>query len=362
MTRVFMTTDAVGGVWTYAVGLATELAGAGVRIRLGVIGPAPSRVQMAEARTVRGLDVVGVDAPLDWRAGGGTALRAGQAAIAEAARAWNARILHVNQPAYAAGRHPAPVVAVAHSCVETWWRGTHGHSAPDDWAWHRDAVGEGLRSAAVAVAPSRAFAAMLARTYALPRAPLAVLNGIAPGGPDHPKRQLVLASGRVWDPSKNFRLLDEAAPAIRWPVHLAGGTAAPDGAAGPVPRRVHCLGHLGAAAMAEEYLRAAVYVSPSLHEPFGLGVLEAARAGAALVLSDIPTFRELWDGAALFFDPRDGAGLAGAVNRLTDEPALRARLSWSARARAARYAIARTAAEMRYIYELAAQPRVEVPA
>ena len=35
-------------------------------------------------------------------------------------------------------------------------------------------------------------------------------------------------------------------------------------------------------------------------EPFGLAVLEAARAGCALVLSDIATFRELWDGAALF--------------------------------------------------------------
>ena len=38
----------------------------------------------------------------------------------------------------------------------------------------------------------------------------------------------------------------------------------------------------------------------ALYEPFGLAVLEAAQAGCALVLSDIPTFRELWDGAALF--------------------------------------------------------------
>ena len=47
-----------------------------------------------------------------------------------------------------------------------------------------------------------------------------------------------------------------------------------------------------------------VFVSAARYEPFGLAVLEAAQAGCPLVLSDIPTFRELWDGAALFVDPR----------------------------------------------------------
>ena len=43
-----------------------------------------------------------------------------------------------------------------------------------------------------------------------------------------------------------------------------------------------------------------IFVSVSRYEPFGLAVLEAAHAGCALVLSDIPTFRELWQGAASF--------------------------------------------------------------
>ena len=40
------------------------------------------------------------------------------------------------------------------------------------------------------------------------------------------------------------------------------------------------------------------------YEPFGLAVLEAAQAGMRLVLSDIPSFRELWDGAATFVASR----------------------------------------------------------
>jgi glycosyltransferase involved in cell wall biosynthesis len=162
--------------------------------------------------------------------------------------------------------------------------------------------------------------------------------------------ECILASGRVWDASKNFALLDAAAPAIRWPVRLAGECAAPDGATALVLRNVRCLGHLGRRAVAEEYAAAPIYVSPSLHEPFGLGVLEAADAGAALVLSDIPTFRELWTGAALFFAPRDAAGLAGAVSRLIGGPELRRQVAAAARRRAARYTIARTARGMLAAY------------
>jgi glycosyltransferase involved in cell wall biosynthesis len=348
--RLFMSTDAVGGVWRYSLTLAAELIRAGCAVRLGIVGPAPGRDRRAEAGVVPGLELQHLDAPLDWVAEGMGELRAGASAIAAAAHAWGADVAQVNQPAFAAARSAMPVVTVAHSCVETWWRGTHGAPAPAEWAWHRAAVREGLRGADVAVAPSRSFAATLQQVYGLARPPLAVPNGVAPGAPAGRKAACVLATGRVWDASKNFALLDAAAPRIRWPVRIAGECAAPDGATALVPGNVSCLGHLGRPAVAREYAAAPIYVSPSLHEPFGLGVLEAADAGAALVLSDIPTFRELWDGAALFFGPRDVAGLAGQVNRLIDDPDLRGRMSTAARGRAARYTIAATARGMLAAY------------
>jgi glycosyltransferase involved in cell wall biosynthesis len=348
--RLFMSTDAVGGVWRYSLTLAAELARAGAAVRLGVIGPRPSRDRRAEASTIAGLELQHLDAPLDWVAGDGAELRWGGREIAAAARDWGADLVQLNQPAYAATRFAMPVVTVAHSCVETWWRGTHGAPAPAEWAWHRDAVGEGLRAAAVAVAPSRAFAAILQGVYGLARPPLVVANGIAPGAAEGAKGACVLATGRVWDASKNFALLDAAAPAIRWPVRLGGECAAPDGATPSAPRNILCLGHLGRRAVAAEYTAAPIYVSPSLHEPFGLGVLEAADAGAALVLSDIPTFRELWDGAALFFGPRDAAALARQANRLIDDPELRRRMAAAARERATRYTVADTARRMLAAY------------
>jgi glycosyltransferase involved in cell wall biosynthesis len=74
-----------------------------------------------------------------------------------------------------------------------------------------------------------------------------------------------------------------------------------------------------------------------LYEPFGLSVLEAAQAGCALVLSDIPTFRELWDGAAIFIDPASEEAIAATVDLLASEPEERARLGAEASQRAEWY-------------------------
>jgi glycosyltransferase involved in cell wall biosynthesis len=89
--------------------------------------------------------------------------------------------------------------------------------------------------------------------------------------------------------------------------------------------------------------RSSIFVSAALYEPFGLAVLEAAQAGCALILSDIPTFRELWQGAALFVAPSDARAIADALNKITGDAALRARLAYAAKRRAASYTIGKSA-------------------
>jgi glycogen synthase len=63
-------------------------------------------------------------------------------------------------------------------------------------------------------------------------------------------------------------------------------------------------------------------------------VLEAALAGCALVLGDIPSLREVWGDAALFVHPDDGDALAGALRGLLSNPAEREHRAALARARA----------------------------
>ena len=93
-----------------------------------------------------------------------------------------------------------------------------------------------------------------------------------------------------------------------------------------------------------------MFASAALYEPFGLSVLEAAQAGCALVLSGIPTHRELWGETALFVEARDADGFAAAIRRLLDDRALRNGLGDAARQRAGRYTPQRMAAAMAALY------------
>jgi glycosyltransferase involved in cell wall biosynthesis len=60
-----------------------------------------------------------------------------------------------------------------------------------------------------------------------------------------------------------------------------------------------------------------------------------------LVLSDIPTFRELWDGAAIFLPPTDTAAWADALSTLHEQTEICRRWGMKARARAALYSMER---------------------
>ena len=53
--RVALTTDAVGGVWTYSLDLARELSEAGIAVELVVLGPPPAPHRQREATAVAGL-------------------------------------------------------------------------------------------------------------------------------------------------------------------------------------------------------------------------------------------------------------------------------------------------------------------
>jgi glycosyltransferase involved in cell wall biosynthesis len=79
--------------------------------------------------------------------------------------------------------------------------------------------------------------------------------------------------------------------------------------------------------------------------------LEAALAGCALVLGDIPTLREVWGDAALYADPRDDEALLAALTRVRCDAALRGRLAAAARERARRYTPEATADRYLELYE-----------
>ncbi len=59
-----------------------------------------------------------------------------------------------------------------------------------------------------------------------------------------------------------------------------------------------------------------LYVSCSSHEGFGIAAVEAMAAGLPLLLSDIPVFREVTSGNALFFDIRDPSSFVDLITEI----------------------------------------------
>ena len=332
-----MTADCVGGVWTYALELTAALERHGVEVQLATMGARPDAGQRAAAAasSVDGLHES--DYALEWEHEPWEEVeRAGEwlLALADELRP---DVVHLNGYVHAALDWPAPVVVAAHSDVLSWWRAVRGTPFPDRLDRYRDAVERGLRKADLVCAPTRAVLHDLALSYDFDTPALVVPNGRAlrvPAGAV--KEDVVVGLGRFWDEAKNVAALQRIADRLPWPVLLAGpGTP---------------LGALAAEECALLLSSARIFASPARYEPFGLAALEAAQAGCALVLGDLPSLREVWEDAATFVAPDDDDAVLAALRDLCRDGERRQELARSAGERAARYTPAATAAAMDALY------------
>jgi glycosyltransferase involved in cell wall biosynthesis len=332
-SRILMTTDAVGGVWQYSLELAAGLCRAGSQIWLAAMGPAPSEQQARSAWQIAGLTLFHRNFKLEWMDDPESDLaRAGDWLLA-LARQLQPTLIHLNGYTHADLPFGRPVVMVAHSCVLSWWRAVHGCDAPSAWGRYRTRVERGLDAADIVVAPTTAFLHTLRSIYEFDTPSRVIWNGRTSSPSVAADREkAVMTAGRLWDAGKNIAALAKVASSLPCPVWVAGEEAR-DQFGDNVVR----LGRLSDHAMRQHLARALIFALPARYEPFGLTALEAAQAGCALVLGDIPTQRELWDGAALFVPPEDADSLERQLRRLLDEPPLAIALSALARQRARRF-------------------------
>lgn len=339
-SRVLMTADAVGGVWSYAIDLARGLTGKGIEVDLALLGPAPDAKQIRAARAIEGLQLIVTDAELDWLSDGPADVARSAASIRDLLDRRGADILHLNSPALAAEvGFDLPVLAGAHSCLGSWWDAVRGDALPADFAWRDRQHGQGLRRADLVAAPSRAFAEVTRERHHLREMPEVIHNGRkALASNPSVMHDFAFTAGRLWDEGKNLLTLDRAAARLAVPLKAAGACQAPHGGQARF-EHLCCLGQIGEAELGSILAARPVFASAAIYEPFGLAVLEAAAAGCPLVLSDIPTFRELWDGAATFVAADDDRGFAGAIDRLISDSALRLACGHDARRRARRFSL-----------------------
>jgi glycosyltransferase involved in cell wall biosynthesis len=114
---------------------------------------------------------------------------------------------------------------------------------------------------------------------------------------------------------------------------------------------VRLLGWVNPAELEGLYAAAACVVVPSLHEGFGLPVLEAMARGVPVACSGRGSLAEVAGNAALRFDPESEGAIAAAIERLLEDGAEAERLRMAGGERAARFSWAATAAGTLASYE-----------
>jgi glycosyltransferase involved in cell wall biosynthesis len=346
--RVLMTSDAVGGVWTYATELASALAAMEAEVHLVTMGPPPQGEKRAMLRDRR-VRLIESPLALEWQNPAGEDFDNARQFLEDLEDTIEPDIVHLNSFREANFDWLAPVVVVAHSCCNSWGLACNDTAwlSEPRWQHYTCAVGSGLNKAKAWVSPSHALHNAIRDLYR-PNSPGTVIwNGVSPARPStHQKSRFILAAGRMCDSAKNIGTLARASTGLDWPVVVAGPTS---GLA--TFGELTLLGDLSHSALLSRMQHAAIFVSPALYEPFGLSVLEAASAGCALVLSDIPTFRELWNEAALFVDPKDDGALHDTLATLCRDDGKRAQLQLAAQERSQRYSLTSTVNAYRALYE-----------
>lgn len=330
--RILVTADTIGGVWTYTRELVSGLVRRGDHVTLVSFGDIPTAAQVRWMDGLENLDYRATAFKLEWMLDSEADMVASSRYLEAVVEESKPDLLHFSQYYYAALDCDVPRVVVAHSDVVSWWVTVRKKEPPEtDWLrWYRQAVTRGLRAATSVVAPSRWMLEQIALHYGRPRIAAVIHNGRNPSlfNPHMSKDENIVTVGRLWDCGKNAALLLRRDMPL--PVHIVGSDRHPElqntsFAAEAIRPNVHLDPEQEERQIARTLARAGIYAATSQYEPFGLAPLEAALSRCALVASDIPSFRELWDEAAVFFSDNDADSLRDAVARLVRDPALRRR-------------------------------------
>jgi len=328
--HVLITSDTVGGVWTYTQELVAGLVRGGHRVTLVSFGKLPFPHQTAWMQTLQGLDYRPTEYRLEWMEVAEKDIEESKHYLELLIKEVQPDVLHFSQYCYGDIATDIPKIVVAHSDIVSWWVAVHG-CEPDDTPWmrrYRETVSNGLRGADVVIAPSQWMLDQTTKYYVCPANGLVIHNGRSPElfDPDATKQQFVLTVGRLWDAAKQVSVLLQCEQETR--VRIVGWDREPGREAAAkslqIPANVELLGPKSQAELTELYSTAAIYAATSRYEPFGLSPLEAALSRCALVMNDNPVFRELWADSALYFKKNDCDDLPRAIAELRHDPVLRA--------------------------------------
>jgi len=328
--HVLVTTDTLSGVWTYTQELVTGLVNCGVHVTLVSFGDIPLPLQNSWMDTLPRLDYRPTAFRLDWMEEGEKDFKESTAYLVSLVKELKPDLLHLNQLCYGSLPVQTPRVVVGHGDLISWWKAVHGREPKESrWLrWYRNLVSQGLSAANVVVAPSVWMLDTIHSCYGRPRSDAVIYNGRNPiwFNPYVSKNDSVLAVGRLLDAGKQVSLLTQHAHPL--PICIVNSDQPTSVPLAPISAdvkvdadevRVSLKGAQTETQLRTLYSRAAIFVATSRYEPFGLTALEAALSRCAIIANDIPSFREIWGNAAVYFQANDADSLADVIRRLHDQ-------------------------------------------
>lgn len=321
--HILVTADTLGGVWTYTRELVTGLVRRGDRVTLVSFGDIPNAAQTRWMDGLANLDYHPTAFKLEWMLDSEADMEASSQYLVALIQEVRPDLLHFSQFYYGAINCDVPRVVVAHSDVVSWWMSVHRKMpAETEWLhWYRRIVKRGLHKATTVVAPSRWMLEQVEHHYGKLRSAQVIHNGRTPSlfNPYITKQETIVTLGRLWDSGKNVSLLLKRE--MPGSVRIVGCDRHPDlqnhsFVAETIGPNISLDPQQDERQITQTLARAGIYAATSQYEPFGLAPVEAALSRCAIVASDIPSFRELWEGAAIFFRNNDPDSLAEALENL----------------------------------------------
>jgi len=328
--HVLITTDTMNGIWTYTRELASGLMGRGFRVTLVSFGEIPMPEQTAWMERFPDLRYIPTAFRLDWMEHGEEHFEEASEFLCALIDDCRPDLLHSNHLCYGALRCRLPRVVVAHGDLVTWWKAVHGREPKESaWLrWYRRTIVEGLAAADAVVGPSEWMLGALRTAYGSGGRDTVIHYGRNPVlfNPYVKKEDSVLSVGRLVDPAKQVNLLTLQKQTV--PVCIVGTETLEQKPAtfrADVKFTDGCTGVAVRGAQTETQLRllyskAAMYAGTARYEPAGMNLIEAALSRCALILNDIPSLREIWGQAAVYFRTNDAESLAEAVRILGADP------------------------------------------
>ena len=232
----------------------------------------------------------------------------------------------------------------------------------------RERFADQARTAAAAadliIAVSAFTASQVEHYLNVPPARIRVIHhGVVPRRlPDLPREKVILCVGAIQRRKNQAALVRafRAAPPD-WTLVLAGSqgydaeSTLREISDSPAWRRIHVTGYLSESELADWYARASIFAFPSLDEGFGMPALEAMAAGIPVIAGNRSALPEICRDKsgrdlAILVDPENNNDLPGAIELLTGNEHIRARMIPPARAHAAEFRWSRAVARTMDIY------------